>query len=128
MRKKNHQIVVRMDDGEYRKFLEDVKASGLSQQAYLSNAVHSSTLPDPVWQETLVSVSRAMNGIQTNLRAIGTNINQIARKTNGTGYLSVGAYRELQEQFRIITEYRKEVEDVWQSVRSSITMLNRLLH
>ena len=46
MRNRSHNVMVRMDDEEYNQFCTNVKESGQTKQAYVTNAVlHVPVMP-----------------------------------------------------------------------------------
>jgi len=84
MRKRNIQIITRLDKTENEHFKKRVKKSGLSQEAYvraLINGVVPTDTPPPDYFTMMKE-----------LRHIGVNLNQIAQKANTLNVLDVKRY------------------------------------
>lgn len=74
MRKRNIQIITRLDKNEHQHFQKRVKKSGLSQEAYvrhLINGVVSQDAPPPAYFDFMRELHR-----------VGNNLNQIAQKAH----------------------------------------------
>lgn len=85
MRKRNIQIIVRLNAKEQQSLAKYVKKSGLSQEAFiraLVNGYSPKELPPPDY----FSMMRE-------LRAIGVNLNQIAAKANATGHIDKAVFQ-----------------------------------
>ena len=72
MRKRNCRVQVRLTESEHRKFLDRVKRSGLTQEAYLRHLVNGVIPQDAPPPEFHVFMRELYRG--------GNNLNQIARK------------------------------------------------
>ena len=86
MRKRNIQIITRLDSNENARFKKRVKKSGLSQEAYvrsLINGLIPTDAPPPDYF-----------AMMTELRRIGGNLNQIAQKAHTLNALDVKRYDE----------------------------------
>ena len=125
-RTRNRAITVRMSDTEYDSLRNKVSESGLSQQSYIINAALDSSVTSSDTIDVLKSISRTFAGVEQQLRGLGTNINQMAHIANGTGMIP--SARELEHISDQVTEYRKECDQVWQSIRSSIPKQRRTEH
>jgi hypothetical protein len=79
MRKRNIQIIVRLNAKEQQHLAKQVKKSGLSQESYLRTLINGyvpKELPPPDYY-----------AMMRELHAIGSNLNQIAAKANATGHI-----------------------------------------
>ena len=123
---RNRTVTVRMSDTEYDSLRNKVCESGLSQQSYIISAVLDSSVTSSDTIDVLKSISRTFAGVEQQLRGLGTNINQMAHIANGTGMIP--SARELEHISDQVTEYRKECDQVWQSIRSSIPKQRRTVH
>jgi hypothetical protein len=86
MRKRNIQIITRLDKDEYQRFSKLVKKSGLSREAYVRQLI-AGLVPTDVPPPDYYSMMREIH-------AIGTNLNQIARKANSLNVIDVKRYDE----------------------------------
>jgi len=79
MRKRSIQLIVRLNDEEQQHLTQQVKKTGLSQEAFiraLINGYIPKALPPPDYHSMIKE-----------LHAIGNNLNQLAAKANATGHL-----------------------------------------
>lgn len=86
MRKRNVQILFRLDEDEAGQFNELVKKSGRSKEAFLREMVKGYRLcekPDPEFYKMMRELS-----------AIGNRINQLAAKANALGFVDAPMLRE----------------------------------
>ena len=117
-RRRNKAVTVRMSEYEYADFLNKVKESGLSQQAYIISAVRGATITPSDEIAVLKEISKTFADFEKQVRGLGTNVNQMAHVANGQGYLpGEEALTRLSDQ---VGNMRKESEEIWQSIRSSI--------
>lgn len=117
-RKRNKAVTVRMNDTEYADFQNKVEESGLSQQAYIISAVRGATITPSDEIAVLKEISKTFADFEKQVRGLGTNVNQMAHVANGQGYLpDEEALTRLSDQ---LGNMRKESEEIWQSIRSSI--------
>ena len=117
-RKRNKSVTIRMNDIEYSDFQNKVTESGLTQQAYVINAVRGATITPSDQIAVLKEISKTFADQERQFRGLATNVNQMAHVANGQGY--VPSAQELEKIAAQIGIYRKESEDIWQSIRSSI--------
>ena len=118
-RRRNKAVTVRMNETEYADFQNKVEESGLSQQAYIISAVRGATITPSDEIAVLKEISKTFADFEKQVRGLGTNVNQMARVANGQGYLPVEeALARLSDQ---LGNMRKESEEIWQPIRSSIT-------
>ena len=117
-RRRNKAVTVRMNETEYADFQNRVEESGLSQQAYIISAVRGATITPSDEIAVLKEISKTFAEFVKQIRGMGTNLNQMAHVANGQGYLpGEESLLRLSDQ---VGNMRKEGEDVWQSIRSSI--------
>ena len=79
MRKRNIQIIVRLNAKEQQNLVRQVKKSGLTQEAFIRTLINGylpKELPPPDYYAMI-----------RELHAIGSNLNQIAAKANATGHI-----------------------------------------
>ena len=118
IRKRNRSVTIRMNETEYADFQSKVIESGLTQQAYVINAVRGATITPSDQIDVLKEISKTFADQERQFRGLATNVNQMAHVANGQGY--VPSAQELEKIAAQIGIYRKESEDIWQSIRSSI--------
>ena len=118
IRKRNRSVTIRMNETEYADFQSKVNESGLTQQAYVINAVRGATITPSDQIEVLKEISKTFADQERQFRGLATNVNQMAHVANGQGY--VPSAQELGNIAAQLGIYRKESEDIWQSIRSSI--------
>ena len=118
-RARNNSVTVRMNDAEYANFHNKVEESGLTQQSYIINAVQGATITPSDEIAVLKTISKTFADLEKQLRGLATNVNQMAHIANGQGQLpDVEDLKYLAAQ---LGNYRKESEDLWQSIRSLIS-------
>ena len=118
-RKRNKAVTVRMNEKEYTEFQNKVEESGLSQQAYVISAVQGATITPSDEIAVLKELSKTFASLEKQLRGLATNVNQMAHIANGQGILPT-------ENTLLITSeqislYRKECDELWRSIRLSIS-------
>ena len=118
MRNRKNVITIRMDDTEYGLLKERVKESGLTQQAFVINAIKDATISSAAEVEVLKDLSRTLADLVRQLRGLATNVNQLTHTANGFHVLT--AMDELTQIHEEVTTFKKECEIVWLSIRSSI--------
>ena len=117
-RKRNNAVTVRMNDAEYADLQNRVSESGLSQQAFIISAVRGASITPSDEIAVLKDISKTFASLERQLRGLATNVNQMAHVANGYGV--VPAAQELERLSAQLGNYRKESENVWQSIRLSI--------
>ena len=117
-RKRNKSVTIRMNDIEYADFQNKVTESGLTQQAFVINAVRGAIITPSDQIGVLKEISKTFADQERQFRGLATNVNQMAHVANGQGY--VPSAQELENIAAQLGIYRKESEDIWQSIRSSI--------
>lgn len=86
MRKRNIQIITRLDKDEHQQFQKRVKKSGLSQEAYIRHLING-LIPTDIPPPDYYSMMRELHGI-------GRNLNQITQKAHVLNVLDVKRYDE----------------------------------
>jgi len=86
MRKRNIQIITRLDSQEHDALKKRVKKSGLSQEAYLRHLING-LVPTDAPTPDYFAMTRE-------LRYIGNNMSQIARKAHGMNLIDAKRYDE----------------------------------
>ncbi|MGO5053019.1 plasmid mobilization protein [Lachnospiraceae bacterium LCP25S3_G4] len=122
-RKRNKAVTIRMSDSEYETLQDKVDESGLSQQAYIISSIKGSTITSSDEIAVQKDISKSFADLVKQLRGLATNINQMAHVANGQGILPTTT--ELIKASDEISHYRKECEELWLLIRSSINQQNR---
>ena len=117
-RKRNNAVTVRMNDAEYADLQNRVSESGLSQQAFIISAVRGASITPSDEIAVLKDISKTFASLERQLRGLATNVNQMAHVANGYGVVPTA--QELERLSAQLGNYRKESENVWQSIRLSI--------
>ncbi len=118
-RKRNKAITIRLNDAEYNALQDRIAESGLNQQSYIINASLGVPITSADQLSELKNVSRTLADLVNQLRGIGTNINQMAHVANGIGILPTE--RDLKHASDQVYAFKKEGEEIWQSIRSLIS-------
>lgn len=117
-RKRNKAVTIRMNETEYADLQNRIEESGLSQQAFVISAVRGATITPSDEIAVLRDISTTFADFEKQVRGLGTNVNQMAHVANGQGYLPTeDTLTRLADQ---LSNMRKESEEIWQSIRSSI--------
>ncbi len=107
MRKRNHDIKIRLSDEELEYLESLVKKTGLSRESYIRNLINLIVPNEMPSEEFLDTIKQ--------LRRIGNNLNQIAISANRNKWIDIVEYRtnvaKLQKEIlkikQIISEKRK---------------------
>jgi len=102
MRKRNIQVITRLNKDEHSRLKKLVKKSGLSQEAYirhLINGVIPRDAPPPDYY-----------AMMKELHYIGNNLNQIAAKAHRLNVIDVQQYD------KAVKEFEKAVKDITNAV------------
>jgi len=86
MRKRNIQIIVRLDKDEHQRLRKLVKKSGLSQEVYIRHLIDG-VVPNDTPPPDYFSMMKELHGI-------GNNLNQIAQKAHILNVVDVQRYNE----------------------------------
>ena len=117
-RKRNRSVTIRMNDSEYSDFKNRVKESGLTEQSYVIDAIQKAKITSNDEIVVLKNISKTFSEYVKQVRGIATNINQMARVANSQGFLP--RRNTLNQLSKDINDIRKDGEQVWQLIRSSI--------
>lgn len=96
MRKRNVQVLFRLDRKEAELLNKGVKKSGLSREAYLRQIIQGLTPKDAPPPE--------YHGMMRELHAIGNNLNQISIKAHTLNVIDVQRYDEAVRLFKQAVE------------------------
>ena len=107
--------MVRMNDEEYEAFCTNVKNSGQTKQAYVTNAVLDVPVMSEEELEEIKKISQLMADDNKQLRGIAANINQMTKRLHGFG--EIPQIKELEELNEKIQKAREESERPWQLIR-----------
>ena len=118
MRKRKKAITIRMTDEEYALLCNKLEQTGLSQQAFVISAVTGAAIIPSGQLAVMKEISTTFASLEQQLRGMATNINQMARIANSRNYAP--GIRVLEKISREIEGYRKDSEEIWQSIRSLI--------
>lgn len=121
-RKRNKAVTIRMNPEEYSFLQNKVDDSGLSQQTFIINAIKGATIKPSDEVAVLKDYNKTFSDLVRQLRGLATNVNQIARIANCQGCLPTSD--EFVRLLEEISKYRKESEDLWLLIRSSINQQN----
>jgi uncharacterized phage-like protein YoqJ len=103
-RKRNKQVIFRMTEEEYLKFLYKAKKSNLKQNEYLINCItEKDIIVIDGLRETLIELNR-----------IGANVNQISKNLNGG--IFTGAEQEVKEIRKNLTDLKSSIIEVLEKV------------
>ena len=122
MRKRNRTVSIRMTDEEYTQLLAKVKASGQTMQAYITGSSLTGRVSSTEEIDEIRIRNRILSSIDTKLRGMGTNLNQMAHVANGRGIIPTAS--ELISISDDVRQIRKEVSEEWRSTRLSISHQN----
>lgn len=86
MRKRNIQVITRLDKAEHQHLKKLVKKSGLSQEAYLRHLINGVVPMETPPLDYFEMMKK--------LHAIGNNLNQIAAKANRLNVIDVQQYNK----------------------------------
>ena len=117
-RKRDRAVTLRMTDSEYDEFNNKVSRSGLSRQDFFIRMIKGIRINSAESLVELKKTNDTLSNLDKQLRGMATNVNQMARIANGTGILS--SEKALEQINQRINETRKELGEIWQSIRSSI--------
>lgn len=119
MRKKKNVIYVRLSDEEYEMFSKKLKSSGLSMQAFVTQAILYGKITSSETVDVLKEKNNYLADIDKQLRGIGININQMSHVANTNGELPTN--KTLLDVLEEVKKLRSEVSDEWQSTRQLIS-------
>ncbi|NCC87760.1 MAG: plasmid mobilization relaxosome protein MobC [Clostridia bacterium] len=100
MRKRNVQVLFRLDKNETQDFNKKVKKSGLSRETFLRQMIAGYELhekPDDEFYDTMREIS-----------VIGNRVNQIAAKANALGFVDVLMFKDEAKKW---SKFQLEIRD-----------------
>lgn len=118
MRRRNKAITIRLTEEEYALLCSKLKQTGVSQQTYIISAIKDVSVIPSDQLAVMKEISTTFASLEQQLRGMATNINQMARIANSRNYAP--GIRVLEKISREIGGYRKDSEEIWQSIRSLI--------
>lgn len=121
-RKRDKAVTIRMNKEEYSALQNRVEDSGLTQQAYIISAIKGATITPSDEIAVQKEISKSFAELVKQLRGLATNVNQMAHVANGQGILPTT--ETLIHTSAEIGDYRKECEELWLLIRSSINQQN----
>ena len=122
MRKRNRTVSIRMTNEEYTQLLAKVKASGLTMQAYITGSSLTGRVSSTEEIDEIRNRNKILASIDTKLRGMGTNLNQMAHVANGHGVIPTAS--ELVRISESVNLIRREVSEEWRSTRLLISHQN----
>ncbi|MBR3299827.1 MAG: plasmid mobilization relaxosome protein MobC [Clostridia bacterium] len=116
MRTRKNAIKIMLSDDEYKRFILNLKASGLRQREFILYHLDKGIVPTVEYLECMSQVCEEIYHNTEQIKRIGVNVNQLARVANATGALP--EYAELESIRALLLDTRKEAEKIWQSTKS----------
>ena len=107
-----------MNEAEYKDLQLKVNESGLTQQAYIIDAIQGVTITPSNEIVILKDISKTFAELENQIRGLATNVNQMAHVANSKG--CIPTQTDLEQLSRQLNKYRKESENIWQLIRSLI--------
>ena len=107
-----------MTEEEYDLLCSKLEQTGVSQQSFVISAITGAAVIPSEQTAVLKEISYTFASLEQQLRGMATNINQMARIANSRNYAP--GIRVLEKISWEINRYRKDSEEIWQSIRSSI--------
>ena len=118
MRSRKNVVSIRMNDAEYEMLKAKVKEAGISQQSFIISAISGASIASADEVAVQKEISRSLSDLVRQIRGLAANVNQLARTANRQEALpTLDSLAKIHEE---IQNYRKECEDIWLSIRSSI--------
>ena len=81
MRKRDKAITIRMTEEEYALLCSKLAQTGISQQAFVINAITGIAIIPSEQTAVLKEISSTFASLEQQLRGMATNINQMAERT-----------------------------------------------
>ena len=118
MRSRKNVVSIRMNDAEYEMLKAKVKEAGISQQSFIISAISGASIASADEVAVQKEISRSLSDLVRQIRGLAANVNQLARTANRQRALpTLDVLAKIHEE---IQNYRKDCEDIWLSIRSSI--------
>lgn len=118
MRSRKNVVSIRMNDAEYDMLKAKVKDAGISQQSFIISAISRAVIASADEVNVQKEISRSLSDLIRQIRGLAANVNQLTRTANRQGALPT--LDSLAKIYEEIQNYRKECDDIWLSIRSSI--------
>lgn len=121
MRKRSREMKVRLTDKEYQEIENTAEKLGMTKQALVVDAVNNAVI---IPAEELRMLCMRFAECNRQLRGMATNINQMAYIAN---LYAKDKTKKLPEEYILldildqVRKYKKEGEELWQSIRSLTT-------
>lgn len=133
-RTRQHSICIRMNDAEYEALQKRMQESGQTMQSCIINAVLENPLIPEDGVAELRQINRKLEEATSLYRGTATNLNQLARTTNllvkilhddrpnidrmNSLAASLPDPMFVETLAKYVLQYRKDIETIWQSLRS----------
>lgn len=106
-RKRNKKIGLWVSDEEYEALENLILTSGLSKQSFILNACFNGKVSTKEEIDAIKDYQKAVDELTNQIRMIGTNINQLARRVNQCGM--VPTLHELYDLSNKLNEIKRDV-------------------
>lgn len=106
-RKRNKKIGLWVSDEEYEALENLILTSGLSKQSFILNACFNGKVSTKEEIDAIKDYQKAVDELTNQIRMIGTNINQLARRVNQGGM--VPTLHELYDLSNKLNEIKRDV-------------------
>ena len=113
-----------MNQEEYERLQEKVIASGQTQRSFIINALAGVVIAPREEIDVLKNINKNFDDLLRQIRGMATNVNQMAHIANGTGVLAT--IDKLEVIADRINYFKKECEEMWQSIRRLISQQNHM--
>lgn len=137
-RTRKHNVCIRMNDAEYESFQKKLEETGQTKQDFILDAINGATIAPPETEEELQQLNAKLVEASNLFRGAATNLNQVARNTNLLIAVLKDAHPDIVKVNALIGSlpdpnfieqlaqytltYRKEVEEIWRSLRLSANL------
>ena len=126
---RNHTLNIRFNDTEWEHICRQAELLHVKKSSYVRECAKA--------HYVLMMDQGDMNGIIGAVRALSTNVNQVARRVNGTGRAysedittmkeSVNAIWQLLSYIRSVTQCANHLNTSWTGIRPEVIRLSSLL-
>lgn len=106
-RKRNKKIGLWVSDEEYEALENLILTSGLSKQSFILNACFNGKVSTKEEIDAIKDYQKSVDELTNQIRMIGTNINQLARRVNQGGM--VPTLHELYDLSNKLNEIKRDV-------------------